>query len=58
MANNRELSQFANVVGYNGGNIGIGTDNPQVLHIRKWNRSLKLSDGSGSFEFRADYVIY
>ena len=23
MANNRELSQFANVVGYNGGNIGI-----------------------------------
>ena len=28
MANNRELSQFANVVGYNGGNIGIGTDNP------------------------------
>ena len=26
MANNRELSQFASVVGYNGGNIGIGTD--------------------------------
>ena len=34
MANNRELSQFANVVGYNGGNIGIGTDNPQQkLHL-------------------------
>lgn len=34
MANNRELSQFANVVGYNGGNIGIGTDNPlQKLHL-------------------------
>ena len=28
MANNRDLSQFANVVGYNGGSIGIGTDNP------------------------------
>jgi len=28
MANNRELSQFANVVGYNGGSIGIGTDKP------------------------------
>ena len=26
MANNRELSQFASTVGYNGGNIGIGTD--------------------------------
>ena len=36
MANNRELSQFANVVGYNGGNIGIGTDNPgNVLHLQK-----------------------
>ena len=31
MANNRELSQFANVVGYNGGNIGIGTDDPNGL---------------------------
>ena len=30
MANNRELSQFANVVGYSGGNIGIGTDNPSA----------------------------
>ena len=28
MANNRELSQFANVVGYNGGNIGIGNTIP------------------------------
>ena len=36
MANNRELSQFANVVGYNGGKIGIGTDNPDAsLHIHK-----------------------
>ena len=34
MANNRELSQFASTVGYNGGNIGIGTDNPlQKLHL-------------------------
>ena len=34
MANNRELSQLANVVGYNGGNIGIGIDNPsQNLHV-------------------------
>ena len=36
MANNRELSQFASVVGNNGGNIGIGTDNPgNVLHLQK-----------------------
>jgi hypothetical protein len=28
MANNRDLSQFASTVGYNGGSIGIGTDNP------------------------------
>ena len=34
MANNRELSQFASTVGYNGGNIGIGTDNPEdELHV-------------------------
>ena len=34
MANNRELSQFASTVGHNGGNIGIGTDNPlQKLHL-------------------------
>ena len=34
MANNRELSQFANVVGYNGGNIGIATANPtERLHL-------------------------
>ena len=34
MAHNRELSQFANVVGYDGGNIGIGTDNPtERLHL-------------------------
>ena len=34
MANNRELSQLANVVGYNGGNIGIGIDSPsQNLHV-------------------------
>ena len=34
MAHNRRLSQFANVVGYDGGNIGIGTDNPlQKLHL-------------------------
>ena len=31
MANNRELSQFANVVGYDGGNIGIGTDTPGAI---------------------------
>ena len=34
MAHNRRLSQFANTVGYNGGHIGIGTDNPlQKLHL-------------------------
>ena len=31
MANNRELSQFANVVGYDGGNIGIGTATPTSI---------------------------
>ena len=29
MANNRELSQFANVVGYDGGNIGINSSAPR-----------------------------
>ena len=58
MANNRELSQFANVVGYNGGNIGINTDNPSnLLHIDGGTDQLKLSDGSGSFEFRAGNVL-
>ena len=34
MAHNRRLSQFANVVGYDGGDIGIGTTNPDAsLHI-------------------------
>ena len=28
MAHNRELSQFANTVGYNDGSVGIGTDKP------------------------------
>ena len=28
MANNRELSQFANTVGYNGGNVGINSASP------------------------------
>ena len=28
MANNRELSQFANTVGYDDGSVGIGTDKP------------------------------
>ena len=40
MANNRELSQFANVVGYNGGNIGIGTDDP--------DERLEVGDGTVS----------
>tara|TARA_B100000035_G_scaffold251002_1_gene220049 strand:+ start:361 stop:1644 length:1284 start_codon:yes stop_codon:yes gene_type:complete len=31
MANNRELSQFANVVGYNGGKVGIGTESPVTM---------------------------
>ena len=40
MANNRELSQFANVVGYNGGNVGIGTDDP--------DERLEVGDGTVS----------
>ena len=31
MANNRDLSQFANTVGYNSGNIGIGTATPGAI---------------------------
>ena len=58
MAHNRRLSQFANVVGYNGGNIGINTDTPSnLLHIDGGTDQLKLSDGSGSFEFRAGNVL-
>ena len=51
MANNRELSQFANVVGYNGGNIGIGTDNPaRSLDVRSGNSTdvVQFSNDSGN----------
>ena len=56
MANNRELSQFANVVGYNGGNVGIGTDNPldplhssndKVLNVGIVTANSFFGDGSG-----------
>ena len=53
MANNRELSQFANVVGYNDGNIGLGTDNPTApLHISGANASsslIKIEDNNNGF---------
>ena len=50
MANNRELSQFANVVGYNGGNIGIGTDNPQRKFVVSDNgtEGLEFFPGDGA----------
>ena len=42
----------------NSGNFGIGTDNPtNLLHIDGETDQLKLSDGSGSFEFRAGNVL-
>ena len=41
-----------------GGNVGINTDNPSnLLHIDGGTDQLKLSDGSGSFEFRAGNVL-
>ena len=41
-----------------GGNIGINTDTPSnLLHIDGETDQLKLSDGSGSFEFRAGNVL-
>ena len=39
-------------------NVGIGTDNPtNLLHVDGGTDQLKLSDGSGSFEFRAGNVL-
>ena len=53
MANNRELSQFANVVGYNGGNIGIGTDNPSApIHLSGADANaakIKIEDNNNGF---------
>jgi hypothetical protein len=41
-----------------GGDVGIGTTNPSnLLHIDGETDQLKLSDGSGSFEFRAGNVL-
>ena len=56
MANNRELSQFANVVGYDSGNIGIGTADPttpvhssndKVLNVGIVTANSFFGDGSG-----------
>ena len=56
MANNRELSQFANVVGYDSGNIGIGTADPttpvhssndKVLNVGIVTANQFFGDGSG-----------
>ena len=53
MANNRELSQFASVVGYNDGNIGIGTDNPSApLHLSgadSADAKIKIEDNNNGF---------
>ena len=41
-----------------GDNVGIGTNNPSnLLHIDGETDQLKLSDGTGSFEFRAGNVL-
>ena len=56
MANNRELSQFANTVGYNDGSVGIGTDKPldpshtsntKVLNVGIVTANYLYGDGSG-----------
>jgi hypothetical protein len=40
------------------GNVGINTDNPSnLLHIDGGTDQLKLSDGAGSFEFRAGNIL-
>ena len=56
MANNRELSQFANTVGYDSGHVGIGTDDPaapvhsandKVLNVGIVTANSFFGDGSG-----------
>ena len=56
MANNRELSQFANTVGYNDGSVGIGTDEPldpshtsntKVFSVGIVTANYLYGDGSG-----------
>ena len=56
MANNRELSQFANTVGYNDGSVGIGTDEPldpshtsnsKVLNVGIVTANYLYGNGSG-----------
>ena len=56
MANNRELSQFANTVGYNDGSVGIGTAKPldpshtsntKVLNVGIVTANQFFGDGSG-----------
>ena len=60
MANNRELSQFANVVGYNGGNIGISrTDPNQRLNV-SGNIEVNAYDntgGSGGYNTSSGLII-
>ena len=51
MAHNRRLSQFANVVGYDGGSIGIGTDNPNRLLHLKAASSTAYSGGSDTADY-------
>lgn len=51
MAHNRRLSQFANTVGYDGGNIGIGTVNPNRLLHLKAASSTAYSGGSDTADY-------
>ena len=51
MAHNRDLSQFANVVGYDGGNIGIGENSPDRLLHLKAASSTAYSGGSDTADY-------
>lgn len=51
---NRSTNSGSNVTLLTTGLVGIGTDNPSnLLHIDGGTHQVKLSDGDGSFEFRA-----
>tara|TARA_A100001234_G_scaffold198294_1_gene188926 strand:+ start:355 stop:2091 length:1737 start_codon:yes stop_codon:yes gene_type:complete len=56
MANNRELSQFANVIGYNGGKIGIGTVTPgEKLSVEDSSPAVLINATNASGESKLQF---